>query len=64
MCYVRDSKFSQNRKLGHLCARVTKSRLYKSWVRDHVVVLLCMNVNNSAHNCGCVVNGGNAMAAI
>ena len=26
--------------------------------------LLGINVNNSAHNCGCVVDGGGAMAAI
>ena len=25
---------------------------------------LGLNVSSSAHNCGCVVNGGNAMAAI
>ena len=33
----RNSKFSQNGKLGHSCVRVTKSRLYESRVRDHVV---------------------------
>ena len=46
------------------CARVMKSRLYDSQVRDHVVVHLGLNVSSSAHNCGCVVNGGNTMAAI
>ena len=27
-------------------------------------VHLGLNVSSSAHNCGCVVDGGNAMAAI
>ena len=55
---------SQNGKLGHSCARVTKSWLYGSRVSDHVIVHLGLNVSSSAHNCGCMVNGGNAMAAI
>ena len=61
-----NSKFSQNGKLGHSCVRVTKSRLYESRVRGHVIVRLGLNVSSSAHNCGCVhmVDGGNAMAAI
>ena len=59
-----NGKFSQNGKLGHSCARVTKNRLYDSQVRDHVIVHLGLNVSSSAHNCGCVVNGCNAMAAI
>ena len=42
---------------------VMKGRFYESRVRDHVVHL-GLNVNGSAHNCGCVVNGGNTMAAI
>ena len=25
---------------------------------------ICVNVSSSAHNCGCVVDGGNAVAAI
>ena len=29
-----------------------------------VVVCLGLNVSSSAHNCGCVVDGGGAMAAI
>ena len=33
---------------------MTKSRLYGSRVRDHAVHL-GLNVNSSAHNCGCVV---------
>ena len=55
---------SQNGKLGHSCVRVTKSRLYDSQVRDHVIVHLDINVSSSFHNCVCVVNGGNAMAAV
>ena len=46
------------------CVRATKGRLYDSRVRDHVFVHLGLNVSSSAHNCGCVVDGGNAMAAI
>ena len=57
-------KYTKVDKLGHSCAGVTKGRLYESRVRDHVVVQLGLNVNISAHDCGCVVNGGNAMAAI
>ena len=57
----RNGKFSQNGKLGHSCVRVMKSRVYDLRVRDHVVHL-GLNVNTSAHNCGCVVNGGGAMA--
>ena len=59
-----NGKFDQNGKLGHSCVRVTKGRLYDSQVRDHVIVHLGLNVSNSAHNCGCVVDGGNAMVAI
>ena len=29
-----------------------------------VIVHLGLYVNSSAHNCGCVVDGGNAMVAI
>ena len=57
----KKKKFSRNGKLGHSCARVMKSRLYESRVRDHVMVRLGLNVGSSAHNCGCVVDGGNAM---
>ena len=60
----RNGKFSQNGKLGHSCVKVTKRRLYESQVREHVIVHLGLNVNSSVHNCGCVVNCGNAMAAI
>ena len=61
---AEECKFSQNGKLGHSCVRVMKSRLYDSWVRDHVVVHLGIKVSSSAHKRGCVVNGGNTMAAI
>ena len=49
----RYGKFSLNSKLGLLCARVMKSRLYESRVRDHVV-RLDINVSSSAHTYGCV----------
>ena len=58
------SKFGQNGKLGHSCTNVTKGKLYDSRVRDHVIVHLGLNVSSSAHNCGCAVDGSNAMAAI
>ena len=59
-------KFKQNGKLGHSCAKVMRGRLYDSQVRDHVIVHLGLNVSSSAHNnyCGCMVDGGIAMAAI
>ena len=60
----RNGKFSQNGKLGLSCVRVTKSRLYGSRVRDRVIVHLGLNLSSSTHNCGCVVNGSNTMAAI
>ena len=44
--------------------RVTKGRLYDSQARDHIIMYLGLNVSSSTHNCGCVVDGGNAMAAI
>ena len=56
--------FSQNGKLGHSCTNVTKGKLYGSQDSDHVIVHLSLNVSSSAHNCGCVVDGGNTMAAI
>ena len=59
-----NGKFGQNGKLGHSCVRVIKGRLYDSQVRYHVIVHLGLNESSSAHNCWCVVNGGNAMAAI
>ena len=58
----RNGKFSQNGKLGH--SNVTKGKLYGSQDSDHAIVHLGLNVKSSAHNCGCVVNGGNTMAAI
>ena len=62
--FNQNCKFGWNGKLGHSCVRVTKGRLYDSRVRDHATVHLGLNVSSSAHNCGCVVDGGNAMAAI
>ena len=59
-----NGKFSQNGTLGHSCVRVTKSRLHEFRVRDHVIMHLGLHVSSSAHNCVCVVDGGNAMAAI
>ena len=59
-----NGKFGQNCKLGHSCVRVTKGRFYDSRVRDHVIVHLGLNVSSFAHNCGCVVDGSNTMAAI
>ena len=43
---------------------VTKGKLYGSRDSDHAIVHLGLNVSSSTHNCGCVVDGGNAMAAI
>ena len=50
--------------VGHSCTNVTKGKLYGSKDSDHAIVHLGLNVSSSAHNCGCVVDGGNAMAAI
>ena len=50
--------------IGHSCTNVTKGKLYCSRDNDHATVHLGLNVSSSAHNCGCVVDGGNAMAAI
>ena len=43
---------------------VTKDKPYGSRDSDHTIVHLGLNVSSSAHNCGCVVDGGNTMAAI
>ena len=59
-----DHEFFSVRMLGHSCVRMTKNRLFDSRVRDHVIVHLGLSVSSSTHNCGCVVDGGNAMAAI
>ena len=40
----------QNGKLGDSCVSVTKSRLYDSRVRNHIIVHLGLNVSSSAHN--------------
>ena len=37
---------------------MSKSRLYDSRVKDHVVVHLGLNVKSSTHNCGCIVHLG------
>ena len=55
-----DGKFAQNVKLGHSCSRVMKGKLSESRVEDHVGDL-GSNVSSSAHNFGCMVNGGNAI---
>ena len=60
----QNGKFGRNDKLGHSCTNVTKGKLYGSWDSDHAIVHLGLNVSSSNHNCGCVVDGGNAMAAI
>ena len=62
--FSRNGKFGQNGKLGHSCTNVTKGKLYGSRVSNHAIVHLGLNVNSSAHNYGCMVDGGNAMAAI
>ena len=43
---------------------MTKGNLYDSRDSDHAIVHLGLNVSSSAHNCGCMVDGGNTMAAI
>ena len=60
----RNGKFGQNGKLGDSFTNVTKGKLYGSWDSDHAIVHLGLNISSSAHNCRCVVDGGNAMAAI
>ena len=60
----QNGKFGQNGKLGHSCTNVTKGKLYGSSDSDHAIVHSGLNVSSSAHNYGCVVDGGNAMAAI
>ena len=62
--FSQNGKFGQNGKLGHSCTNVTKGKLYGSQDSDHAIVHLGLNVSSSAHNCGCVVDGGSAMAAI
>ena len=65
--FSQNGKFVQNGKfgkLGHSCTNETKGKLYGSRDSDHAIVHLGLNLSSSAHNCGCVVNGGNAMAAI
>ena len=47
-----------------MCQSDKGQTLYDSRVRDHVNVHLGLNVSSSADNCGCMVDGSNAMAAI
>ena len=61
---VRIVSLVQNGKLGQSCTNVTKGKLYGSRDSNHVIVHSGLNVSSSAHNCGCVVDGVNAMAAI
>ena len=62
--YSRSSPGERNGKFGHSCTNVTNGKHYGSRVSDHAIVHLGLNVSSSAHNYGCVVDGGNAMAAI
>ena len=48
----RNGKFSQNGKFGQ-----------NNKFGQNDIVHLDLNVSSSTHDCGCVVNGGNAMAA-
>ena len=50
-------------KLGHSCARVMKGKFSESRVKDYIVHL-GINVRSSANNCGCVVDGSNAIVTI
>ena len=43
---------------------MTQSVLHDFSVRDHDTVHIDLNVSTSAHNCGCMVDGGSAIAAI
>ena len=48
----------------HLGVFYISYNYFNNSINDHVIVHLGLNVSSSAHNCGCVVDGGNAMAAI
>ena len=61
--FLQNCKLGQNGKLGHSCTNVTKGKLYGSRDSDHAIVHLGLNVKSSTHNCGCVVDGSNSMAA-
>ena len=43
---------------------MTKGKLYGSRDSDFAIVHLSLNVSSSAHNCGCVVDVGNAIALL
>ena len=62
--FSQNGKFGQNGKLGNSCTNVTKGKLYGFRDSDRAIVHLGLNVSSFAHNCVCVVDGGNAMAAI
>ena len=60
-----ESKFDELLSLvTHVRTNVTKGKLYGSRDSDHAIVHSGLNVSSSAHICGCMVNGSNAMAAI
>ena len=62
--FVQNGKFRQNGKLGHSCTNVTKGWLTAARDSNHAIVHSGLNLSSYAHNCGCVVDSGNAMAAI
>ena len=62
--FSQNGKFGQNGKLGHSCTNVTKGKHYGARDIDQAIVHLGLNVGSSAHNCGSVVDDGNAMAVI
>ena len=62
--FGQTGKFGQNGKFDHSCTNVTKGKLYGLRDSDHAIVHSDLNVNSSAHNCGCVVNGGIVHQAI
>ena len=62
--FSQNGKFGQNCKLGHSYTNVTMVKIYGSRDSDNAIVNFGLNVSSSAHNCGCVVKDGNAMAAI
>ena len=55
----RNGKFSQNGKFGRNGMFGQKGKFGQNGK-----VHLGLNVSSSTHNCGCVVNGSNAMAAM
>ena len=43
---------------------MTKGKLNGFRVSDHAIVHLGLNLSSFVYNCGCVVDGGNVMAAV